>query len=201
MPSFIWKGRNTSGDYQEGILLADSKDAATAVLRQQQIRVTTLREKGKEIPFLPRLPQRVSQKALALFTRQFSVMLDAGLPLVQCLEILGEGQENHTFGDLIGKVRTDVEGGASLAEALSRQPKAFDNLYVNMVAAGEAGGILDVILQRLSVYMEKAVKLKAQVKSALMYPVTVMIIAVLVVWLILWKVIPDLRPDVRWPWR
>jgi type IV pilus assembly protein PilC len=190
MPSFVWKGRDQAGDYQEGVLLADSKDAATAVLRQQQIRITTLREKGREIPFLPRLPRRVDQKSLSLFTRQFSVMLDAGLPLVQCLEILGEQQDNQTFGEIINKVRTDVEGGASLAEAMRRQPKAFDNLYVNMVAAGEAGGILDVILQRLSVYLEKAVRLKAQVKSALIYPVTVIVIAIFVVWIILWKVIP-----------
>ena len=190
MPSFVWKGRDQAGDYQEGVLLADSKDAATAVLRQQQIRITNMREKGREIPFLPRFPRRVDQKSLSLFTRQFSVMLDAGLPLVQCLEILGEQQDNQTFGDIINKVRTDVEGGASLAEAMRRQPKAFDNLYVNMVAAGEAGGILDVILQRLSVYLEKAVRLKAQVKSALIYPVTVIIIAIFVVWIILWKVIP-----------
>jgi type IV pilus assembly protein PilC len=127
---------------------------------------------------------------VALFTRQFSVMLDAGLPLVQCLEILGEQQEHPGFGQMLRKVRSDVEGGASLAEAMRRQPKAFDDLYVNMVAAGEAGGILDVILQRLSVYLEKAVRLKNQVKSAMMYPVTVISIAIGVVWLILWKVIP-----------
>jgi type IV pilus assembly protein PilC len=190
MPSFIWKGRDQSGKFKEGVLLADSRDAATATLRQQQIRVTSLREKGREIPFLPRLPQRIKQKQLSLFTRQFSVMLDAGLPLVQCLEILGEQQDNQKFGEIIQKVRSDVEGGASLAEAMRRQPRAFDDLYVNMVAAGEAGGILDVILQRLAVYLEKAVKLKSQVKSALIYPVTVIVIAILVVWVILWKVIP-----------
>ncbi|MDH3253781.1 MAG: type II secretion system F family protein [Acidobacteriota bacterium] len=190
MPSFIWKGRDQHGEFQEGVLLADSKDAATAVLRQQQIKIASLREKGREIPFLPRLPRRVSQKSLSLFTRQFSVMLDAGLPLVQCLEILGEQQDQPHFGEIINKVRTDVEGGASLAEAMRRQPKAFDDLYVNMVAAGEAGGILDVILQRLSVYLEKAVKLKSQVKSALIYPSTVIVIAIFVVWIILWKVIP-----------
>ncbi len=190
MPSFVWKGRDRQGGFREGVMLADSKDAAAAVLRQQQIRVSTLREKGREIAFLPRIPRKVNQQKVALFTRQFSVMLDAGLPLVQCLEILGEQQEHPAFGAMITKIRSDVEGGASLAEAMRRQPKAFDNLYVNMVAAGEAGGILDVILQRLSVYLEKAVKLKNQVKSAMMYPVTVILIAVGVVWIILWKVIP-----------
>ncbi len=190
MPSFVWKGRDRQGDFQEGILLADSKDAATAVLRQQQIRVNSLREKGREIAFLPRVPRKINQQRVALFTRQFSVMLDAGLPLVQCLEILGEQQEHPGFAQMLTKVRSDVEGGAALAEAMRRQPKAFDDLYVNMVAAGEAGGILDVILQRLSVYLEKAVKLKNQVKSAMMYPVTVITIAIAVVWIILWKVIP-----------
>jgi type IV pilus assembly protein PilC len=190
MPSFEWKGKDRTGQSIEGVLLADSRDAASAVLRQQQIRVSSLREKGREIPFLPRIPMRVNQKKIALFTRQFSVMLDAGLPLVQCLEILGEQQEHPAFATIINKVRNDVESGASLAEAMRRQPKAFDDLYVNMVAAGEAGGILDVILQRLSVYLEKAVRLKAQVKSALVYPATVIAIAVIVVWIILWKVIP-----------
>lgn len=190
MASFVWKGRDRDGIFQEGVLLADTKDVASAILRQQQVRVSSLREKGREIPFLPRLPRKVGEKRVALFTRQFSVMLDAGLPLVQCLEILGDQQEHPGFAEMINKVRSDVEGGASVADAMSRQPKAFDDLYVNMVAAGEAGGILDIILQRLSVYMEKSVKLKAQVKSALIYPATVLSIAVVVVWVILWKVIP-----------
>ena len=190
MPSFVWKGRDRQGGFQEGTLLADSRDAAALMLRQQQIRVNSLREKGREIAFLPRISRKINQQKVALFTRQFSVMLDAGLPLVQCLEILGEQQDHPAFGQLLNKVRSDVEGGASLAEAMRRQPKAFDNLYVNMIAAGEAGGILDIILQRLSVYLEKAVKLKNQVKAAMMYPITVISIAVGVVWLILWKVIP-----------
>ncbi len=190
MPSFVWKGKNRIGELQEGVVLADTKDAAAASLRRQQIQVTALREKGREIPFLPRLPGRVNAKRVAIFTRQFSVMLDAGLPLVQCLEILGEQQEHRKFREIIQKVRSDVETGSSLAEAMRKQPAAFDDLYVNMVAAGESGGILDVILQRLSTYMEKAVKLKGQVKSAMIYPTTVIVIAVFVVWIILWKVIP-----------
>ncbi len=190
MPNYIWKGKGRTGQTQEGILLADSRDAATAVLRRQQIQVTSIREKGKEFPLLPKMPLLIGDKRIAVFTRQFSVMLDAGLPLVQCLEILGEQEEHKRFQEIINQVRVDVESGATLADAMEKHPPAFDDLYVNMVAAGEAGGILDVILQRLSVYLEKAVKLKNQVKSALIYPVTVLAIAAIVVWVILWKVIP-----------
>ena len=190
MPNFVWKGKGRSGHTQEGVLLADSRDAAAAVLRRQQIQVTSIREKGKEFPLLPKMPILIGDKRIAVFTRQFSVMLDAGLPLVQCLEILGEQEEHKRFQEIINQVRVDVESGASLADAMEKHPPAFDDLYVNMVAAGEAGGILDVILQRLSVYLEKAVKLKNQVKSALIYPVTVLVIAAVVVWVILWKVIP-----------
>jgi type IV pilus assembly protein PilC len=190
MPSFVWKGRTRAGQPQEGQLLADSRDAAVAVLRRQQIQVTNIREKGREIKLMPRLPQRISSKRVAIFTRQFSVMLDAGLPLVQCLEILGDQEENRAFQAMIKQVRTDVESGGSLADSMKKHPKVFDDLYVNMVAAGEAGGILDVILQRLSTYIEKVVKLKSQVKSALIYPVTIIVIAAGVVFIILWKVIP-----------
>ena len=190
MPSFAWKGRTRAGAFQEGVLLADSRDAAVAALRRQQIQVTNVRQKGREFPLIPKFPGRINDKKIAIFTRQFSVMLDAGLPLVQCLEILAEQQEQPKFRDIITKTRSDVEAGMSLAEAMRKHPPAFDNLFVNMVAAGEAGGILDVILQRLSQYLEKAVKLKAQVKSALIYPTTVITIAVGVVWIILWKVIP-----------
>ncbi|HXO19533.1 MAG TPA: type II secretion system F family protein [Thermoanaerobaculia bacterium] len=190
MPSFVWKGRARGGQVQEGQLLADSRDAAVAVLRRQQIQVTNIREKGREIKLMPRLPQRVGAKRIAIFTRQFSVMLDAGLPLVQCLEILGDQEENRAFQTIIQQVRSDVESGGSLADSMKKHPKVFDELYVNMVAAGEAGGILDVILQRLSTYIEKVVKLKSQVKSALIYPVTIIVIAAFVVFIILWKVIP-----------
>ncbi len=190
MPNFVWKGKTRTGALQEGVLLADSRDAALAVLRRQNIQVTNLREKGKEVRLLPRLPQGIDSKRVAVFTRQFSVMLDAGLPLVQCLEILGEQEENRRFREIINQVRSDVEQGSSLADAMRKHPVAFNNLYTNMIAAGEAGGILDIILQRLSTYIEKAVKLNAQVKSALVYPVTVIVIAVLVVIVILWKVIP-----------
>ena len=190
MPSFVWKGRSRAGGFQEGVLLADSRDAAVATLRRQQIQISGLREKGREFRLLPKFPGRINSKKIAIFTRQFSVMLDAGLPMVQCLELLGVQEESPQFSDIIRQVRLDVESGSSLADALSRHPAAFDDLFVNMVAAGEAGGILDLILQRLSTYIEKAVKLKGQVKAALMYPTSVIGISVFVLFIILWKVIP-----------
>jgi type IV pilus assembly protein PilC len=190
MPSFVWKGKNRFGAFQEGVLLADNRDAAVATLRRQNIQVTTIREKGREVRLLPRFPRKIAQKRVAIFTRQFSVMLDAGLPLVQCLEILGEQEEDKKFAEIIETVRTDVESGSNLADAMKKHPLAFDNLYTSMIAAGEAGGILDIILQRLATYIEKAVRLQAQVKSALIYPITVLIIAAGVVYIILWKVIP-----------
>ncbi len=190
MPNFAWKGRSRTGKMEEGILIADSKDAAAAILRRQQIQVSSLRPKDRLIPLLPKLGGKVNSAKLSIFTRQFSVMLDAGLPLVQCLEILGGQEEHKVFKAIINAVQNDVESGMSLAEAMKRHPNAFDNLYANMIAAGEAGGILDIILQRLSIYIEKAVKLKNQVKAALMYPIVVLMIAGGVVFIILWKVIP-----------
>ncbi len=189
MPNYSWKGRTRAGKVQEGILVADNKDAVIAMLRRQQIMVTAVTEKGKEFA-LPKLGGGTSMKELAIFTRQFSVMIDAGLPLVQCLEILGSQQENRTFQKVLFQVRQDVESGATLSDALRKHPKIFDNLYCNMVAAGEAGGILDTILQRLAAYIEKIVKLRSAVRSALVYPIAVIVIAVGVVWIILWKVIP-----------
>ena len=190
MPSFEWRGRARGGQVQEGVLLADNRDAAVAVLRRQQIQLMNIREKGREVKLLPRISRKINRKRIAIFTRQFSVMLDAGLPLVQCLEILGGQEENRTFASIIDQVRSDVESGASIADSMRKHPKAFDDLYTNMVAAGEAGGILDIILQRLSTYIEKVVKLNNQVKSALIYPVSIIVIACGVVFIILWKVIP-----------
>ncbi|HEY0787334.1 MAG TPA: type II secretion system F family protein, partial [Thermoanaerobaculia bacterium] len=171
------------------MLVADNKDAAIAVLRRQQIVVTAVKEKGKELA-VPKWGGKVPAQLVAIFTRQFSVMIDAGLPLVQCLEILGSQQENKTFKRSLLQIRQDVESGSTLADAMRKHPKIFNDLYTNMVAAGEAGGILDTILQRLAAYIEKSVKLNAQVKSAMIYPVAVISIAVLVVAIILWKVIP-----------
>src|SRR4029450_10166486 len=154
MPIYVWKGRNRTGIIQEGVLAADTKEVALATLRRQNIVVTGIRERGKEIS-LTKMGFRVPAKILAVFTRQFSVMIDAGLPLVQCLEILANQQEHKNFGKILLQVRQDVEAGSTLADAMRRHPKAFDDLYVNMVAAGEAGGILDTITQRLPTYTQK----------------------------------------------
>ncbi|RLE25664.1 MAG: type II secretion system F family protein [Acidobacteria bacterium] len=189
MASFEWKGRDRNGNPQSGVLIGDSKEAVIAALRRQQIVITTVKEKGKEIA-LPKFGGGIKSKDIAIFTRQFSVMIDAGLPLVQCLDILGQQQDNKGFQKILLQIRQDVEGGSSLAEAMRKHPQAFDELYVNMVGAGEAGGILDTILQRLAAYIEKSVKLKSQVKSAMVYPVAVVSIAIIVVYVILWKVIP-----------
>src|SRR6266852_317578 len=189
MPTFEWKGRGRNGQDQTGQLVADSKDAVAAVLRRQQIVVTAVKEKGKEIA-VPKFGGRVPPQLIAIFTRQFSVMIDAGLPLVQCLEILASQQENKTMKKALIQIRQDVESGSNLADSMRKHPKIFNDLYTNMVAAGEAGGILDTILQRLAIYIEKAVKLNSQVKSAMIYPVAVISIACIVVMIILWKVIP-----------
>src|SRR6058998_2835313 len=188
MPTFEWKGTR-AGQTQTGVLTADTKDAAMAMLRRQRIEAPSIKEKGKEIA-VPKWGGRVPPQMVAIFTRQFSVMIDAGLPLVQCLEILGGQQENNTMKRALIQIRQDVESGSNLADAMRKHPKIFNDLYTNMVAAGEAGGILDTILQRLAVYIEKAVKLNSQVKSAMIYPVAVISIACIVVMIILWKVIP-----------
>ncbi|HWW60462.1 MAG TPA: type II secretion system F family protein [Thermoanaerobaculia bacterium] len=189
MPTFEWKGTARNGQVQTGVLVADSKDAVITTMRRQQIVVTAVKEKGKEIA-VPKFGGKVPPQQIAIFTRQFSVMIDAGLPLVQCLEILGSQQEHKVFKRTLIQVRQDVESGSNLADAMRKHPKVFNDLFTNMVAAGEAGGILDTILQRLATYIEKAVKLNAQVKSAMIYPVAVISIAVIVVTIILWKVIP-----------
>ena len=189
MPMYAWKGRTPAGATQEGTLVAENKEMVVAMLRKQQVLVTAITEKGKEFA-LPKFGGGVKAKEIAIFTRQFSVMIDAGLPLVQCLEILGGQQNNRTFKKVLLAVRQDVESGASLADSLKKHPKVFNDLYCNMVAAGEAGGILDTILQRLSTYIEKVVKLKSAVRSASIYPTAVIVIAIGVVTLILWKVIP-----------
>jgi type IV pilus assembly protein PilC len=189
MPAYVWKGKARDGKAVSGERSAENKEAVMALLRRDQILVSSVKEKGKEM-VLPKFGGGVPAKDLAIFVRQFSVMIDAGLPLVQCLEILGSQQENKTFAKILQQTRMDVEGGASLADAMRKHPKAFDELFVNMIAAGEAGGILDTILKRLATYIEKAVKLKSQVKGAMMYPIAVIGIAGIVIAVILWKVIP-----------
>jgi len=189
MPSYSWKGKGKGGKIQQGVMAAENKEAVVAMLRKQQVLVTAVTEKGKEIA-LPKFGGGVKQKEIAIFTRQFSVMIDAGLPLVQCLEILGTQQKNRVFQKVLFEVRQDVESGSTLADSLRKHPKVFNDLFCNMIAAGEAGGILDTILQRMSSYIEKRVKLQAAVRSAMIYPVAVITIAVAVVVIILWKVIP-----------
>jgi len=189
MPTYNWKGKNKMGKSQEGVLTAESKDAVIATLRRQQVMVSGVTEKGKELA-IPKFGGGVSQKEIAIFTRQFSVMIDAGLPLVQCLEILGSQQKNRVFQKVLFQIRQDVESGLNLADSLRKHPKVFNDLFCNMIAAGESGGILDTILQRLSTYIEKRVKLTAAVRSAMIYPVAVITIAIGVVVIILWKVIP-----------
>src|SRR3989441_3935853 len=193
MPTFAYAGRTRGGENVTGERVADTMDAVIAALRREQVLVTTInpvKEKAAAKTTKPRRARGVDPKNLAVFTRQFSVMIDAGLPLVQCLEILGTQEEDKNFSAVILATRADVESGASLADAMKKHPKAFDALFTNMIAAGEAGGILDTILKRLATYIEKAVKLKGQVKSAMIYPVAVVVIAGVVVGVILWKVIP-----------
>jgi type IV pilus assembly protein PilC len=189
MPVFVYQGKNRAGTKVTGEQSASSKAELASLLRRQQINVTKMSEKGKEFT-LPSFGSGVKPAEIAIFTRQFSVMIDAGLPLVQCLEILGGQQENKTFQKVLLGTRAAVEGGVTLSAAMRQYEKIFDNLYVNMVEAGETGGILDTILQRLSTYIEKNVKLKRAVKSALVYPVVVVLVAVGVITLLLWKVVP-----------
>src|SRR5215467_2485854 len=188
MPTFAYSGRTRGGETVQGERAADTMDAAVAALRREQVMVTTInavKEKAAAKSTGPKRAKSVNAKNLAIFTRQFSVMIDAGLPLVQCLEILGTQQINRSFQQVLFTVRQDVESGSTLADALRKHPKVFDDLFCNMVAAGEAGGILDTILQRLSEHIEKAVKLKASVQKAMIYPVAVITIAIGVIWVIL----------------
>jgi type IV pilus assembly protein PilC len=195
MPTFAYAGRTRGGETVSGERIADTMDAAVAALRREQILVTRINPaKTKDEAVAKKktgsIGKKVSAKNLAVFTRQFSVMIDAGLPLVQCLDILGTQEEDKNFSAVILQTRSDVESGMSLADAMRRHPKTFDPLFTNMIAAGEAGGILDTILKRLATYIEKAVKLASQVKSAMVYPIAVVLIAGVVVGVILWKVIP-----------
>jgi type IV pilus assembly protein PilC len=189
MPVYTYRGVNRAGTTVAGERVATNKAELAALLRREQINVSKLSEKGKEFQ-IPTFGTGVDSKELAIFTRQFSVMIDAGLPLVQCLEILAGQQENKTFQKILTGVRASVEGGATLSASMKQYDKVFDPLYYNMVEAGETGGILDTILQRLSSYIEKNVKLKRAVKSAMIYPVSVMSIAAAVITLLLWKVVP-----------
>lgn len=194
MPTYVFKGRNRLNEIIVGERVADNREVLRQILRREQVTLTSVKEKGREIG-IPRIGGRkkVKAKDLSIFTRQFSVMIDAGLPLVQCLEILAQQQDNKFFQQTLLQVRQDVEEGSTLAAAMARHPRVFDQLYSNMVEAGETGGILDLILQRLSTFIEKIVKLKRDVISALIYPSAVILMAVGAVAVIMVVVIPQFQ--------
>jgi type IV pilus assembly protein PilC len=190
MPVFTFSGKDASGQKITGERMAANKQSLAQALRRERITPGAIREKGKEFSMPTFGSGKVGTKDIAIFFRQFSVMIDAGLPLVQCLEILAANQENQAFLKVLNGVRSTVEGGATLANAMRQYPAAFDDLTTNMIEAGETGGILDIILQRLATYVEKAVRLRAAVKSALIYPVAVVGMAVLIVGALLKFVVP-----------
>jgi type IV pilus assembly protein PilC len=191
MPVFQWEGKNRRNELQRGEMEALNADVVRANLAKLRITPVKVKKKPKDLfENVNFLQPRVKESDIILFARQFSTMIDAGLPIVQCLDILQNQQENKTFKKMLRQVMEAVEGGSTLAEALTRFPKQFDSLFTNMIAAGEAGGILDTILRRLAAYLEKAAKLKRRVKGAMTYPIIVLIIAVLVVAVILVFVIP-----------
>lgn len=193
MPKFNWEARTRTGGTQKGVIEAATVDVVEAQLKKYGFSNITIKGESKGLGF--KLPKfggggKIDEKDLVIFTRQFSTMIDSGLPLVQCLEILASQQENKAFQDILYKVKDSVESGSTFADALGKHPKAFDQLFVNLVAAGEIGGILDTILTRLAAYIEKSMKLKKQIKGAMVYPITIMSIAVVVVGVILVFVIP-----------
>ncbi len=194
MPTFVFKGRNRLNEIVVGERVADNREALRQILRREQVTLTSVKEKGREIG-IPKIGGRkkVKSKDLSVFTRQFSVMIDAGLPLVQCLEILAQQQDNKYFQRILLQVRQDVEEGSTLATAMARHPRVFDQLYANMVEAGETGGILDLILQRLSTFIEKIVKLKRDIISAMIYPSAVILLAIVAVAVIMVVVIPQFQ--------
>ena len=191
MPVFVWKGKDKNKKTKKGEIEAPSEDAVRAELTRRKITGFKIKPKPKDIfANVAFMQKKVVQADIILFCRQFSTMIDAGLPIIQCLDILHTQQENPTFKKMLKEIKSSVEGGQTFAEALRKYPKQFDDLFVNMIAAGEAGGILDGILRRLSAYMEKAAKLKAQIKGAMTYPIVTLVIAAVVVAVIMVFVIP-----------
>jgi type IV pilus assembly protein PilC len=195
MPTFVWEGKTAQGRAMKGELEAPNLDAVVTVLRHRRIRPipNRIREKGKGLEkeiTIPGFGEKVKTKDLSIFTRQFATMIDAGLPIVQCLDILGEQSESKLLRNTVRTIRQDVEGGATLADALRKHPKIFDALYINMVEAGEAGGVLNTVLNRIALFIEKANKLKKKVKGAMIYPCAIIAVAVIVVSILLIFVIP-----------
>ncbi|MDO9514652.1 MAG: type II secretion system F family protein [Syntrophales bacterium] len=191
MPVYLWEGTTKKGDKKKGELEAADESSVRIQLRRQRIKPESIKKKPKDLfENIPFLREKVKETDVVVFARLFATMINAGLPIIQCLELLGEEEKNKTFAKIIKTVKEDIEGGSSLSEALKKYPDIFDDLFVNLVAAGEAGGILDVILNRLSAYMEKALELKRKVKGAMTYPMTVLVVAFAVVILLLYKVVP-----------
>src|SRR5262245_59686049 len=195
MPVFLWEGRTVQGKSLKGEMEAVNESAVLVRLRNQRIQPTPgrVREKGKGLEkeiTIPGFGPKIKPRDVMVFTRQFSTMIDAGLPIVQSLDVLGQQTDNKAFKDALRTIKQDVEGGLTLAESMRKYPKAFDDLYVNMVAAGETGGVLTTILNRIAVFMEKSAKLKKKVKGAMIYPITIILVAVIVVAILLLYVIP-----------
>ena len=193
MPIYKWEGRTRQGAAAKGEMEAPNEEAVIAKLRSQQVMASTVKAKNRQIKLLAGFAQKVSERDIVIFTRQFATMIDAGLPLVQCLDIIIGQQDNKTFKKVLSDVKNDVEAGSTFARALGKHPKVFDQLFVALVAAGEVGGILDTILNRLGAYIEKSLKLKKRVKGALVYPMAVMAIAFIVVTILLIWVIPAFK--------
>jgi type IV pilus assembly protein PilC len=191
MPIFLWSATTKKGESKKGEIESADEAAVKGILRRQGYKSITVRKKPKDLEeYLPFLQKKVSEKDVVIFARIFSTMINAGLPLIQCLDLLASQEQNKTFAKIITAIKDDISGGATLTESLAKYPKVFDQLFVNLVAAGESGGILDVILGRLSSYMEKAMKLKSKVKGAMTYPLSVLVISIGVVAVLLLKVIP-----------
>ncbi|MBN2539736.1 MAG: type II secretion system F family protein [Deltaproteobacteria bacterium] len=191
MPVYLWEGTTKKGETKKGEMEAPDESAVRIQLRRQRIRPGNIKKKPKDLfENIPFLKQKVKEKDVVVFARQFATMINAGLPIIQCLDLLGEEEKNKTFAKIIKSIKDDIEGGSSLSDTLEKHPDIFDNLFINLVAAGEAGGILDVILNRLSAYMEKAMELKRKVKGAMTYPIVVLVVAIAVVILLLYKVVP-----------
>jgi type IV pilus assembly protein PilC len=191
MPVFMWQAETRKGEKKKGEIEAENEAALRGILRRQGLASITIKPKPKDLAeYLPFLKKKVKEKEVVIFARIFATMINAGLPLIQCLQLLAQQEQNQTFAKVITEIKEDIEGGSTLSDALRKHDHIFDELFINLVAAGESGGILDVILQRLSNYMEKAMKLKSKVKGAMTYPAAVLVISIGVVALLLIKVIP-----------
>jgi len=190
MAVYVWAAQGRAGEMKKGETEAINEAAVRTQLRRQGLKPTRVKEKPKDLLEMIPLKGRVKSKDVVIFSRQFSTMISAGLPLIQCLDILATQEQNKTFSRVIRTIKEDIEGGSTLSDALRKHPKVFDDLFINMISAGEAGGILDTILNRLAVYLEKSMKLKRKVKGAMTYPAVVLGMSVLIITLLLVKVVP-----------